>query len=142
MPDEQWEHLNDWLGVPESVQDRFERQCSDDTRKRESLQYWLHNKPLPSWKCVAKALFLIGEFRVRKEVERKYLKSEAVCMVACYCLVDRYCMVEIRMEIAHASYGWSMQYPRLFKATELNDEPFSHGIVWAALTWHSHCIIV
>ena len=80
VPSKHWGNLNDWLGVPESVQDRIEEQCSDDDQyKRESLLYWLHNYPVPSWKGVVGALFIIGEFRALKEVERKYLKSEAVC---------------------------------------------------------------
>ena len=90
VPDEQWENLNDWLGVPKSVQDKIDEQCSDIVHyKRESLQHWLRNKPLPSWKCIAWALFVIGQFRALKEVDRKYLKSEAVCMVARDFLVDR-----------------------------------------------------
>jgi len=73
----------------------IEQRCSDITQyKRESLQHWLRTKPLPSWKCVAKALMIIGQFRVLKEVNRKYLKSEAVCKVACYFLVNKYCTVE------------------------------------------------
>ena len=79
VPDEQWESLNGWLGVPISAQDTIYGQCSDYAQyRRESLQHWLYHKPLPSWKCVARALFIIGEFRVLKEVERKYLKSEGV----------------------------------------------------------------
>jgi len=84
VPDEEWWGLNSWLGVPVSAQLKIKQQCSDITQyKRESLQHWLCNKPLPSWKCVAKALMIIGQFRVLKEVNRKYLKSEAVCKVAC-----------------------------------------------------------
>ena len=57
----------------------IEERCSDFTqRKRESLQYWLNYHPVPSWKDFADSLYMIGEFRALKEVERKYLKCEAM----------------------------------------------------------------
>lgn len=84
VPDEEWGGLNNWLGVSVSAQRMIKERCSDNAQyKRESLQHWLRKKPLPLWKNVAVALMIIGQFRVLKKVNRKYLKSEAVCKVAC-----------------------------------------------------------
>ena len=66
-----------FLDIPESKEMEMKSRYRDvSQRKRAFLNHFLEDHPCPTWKCIANAVYMEGEFGALEVIQRDYFKGE------------------------------------------------------------------
>ena len=66
-----------FLDIPESKEMEMKSRYRDVSQcKRAFLEHFLEDHPCPTWKQIANAVYMIGEFGALEVIQRDYFKGE------------------------------------------------------------------
>lgn len=107
-----WYTLGVNLDLSYSLLKRIERSCLGDSERCriEMLDHWLQNTTNPTWEAVIKALYLMDEHKVAKQILRKYMTSTTTTEGNClYCTSVQFMHFISSLRCKLANFRWILE---------------------------------